>query len=161
MKPWELLESILRHGDQRALAKALHVSPQLVHSWTIPPRYLGGDGQRSPVECIIEMVKILRAEDNPEADKIVHGIAAETGFFVFKLMPGEVDDAKFAALLRDVSDVVRTKADAEYDGHVTPEEHRQIAKEVGELIERANAYRIHQYELAEREERRAQAVGIA
>lgn len=161
MKPWELLASILRHGDQRALAKALHVSPQLVYSWTIPPRYEGGDGQRSPVECTVEIVKILHAEQNPDADQIVHGIAAELGFFVFKLTAGEVDDAKFASLLREVSDVVRTRADAESDGRLTPEERRQIAKEVGDLIERANAYRIHQYELAEAEERRAKVVGIA
>lgn len=161
MKPWELLASILRHGDQRALAKALHVSPQLVYSWTIPPRYEGGDGQRSPVECTVEIVKILHAEQNPDADQIVHGIAAELGFFVFKLTPGEVDDARFAVLLREVSDVVRAKADAESDGVITADDRRKIAREVGELIERANAYRLHQYELAETEERRSKVVRIA
>ena len=156
---WQVLRDNLQHGNQRAIAKVLRVFPQKVNLWIKAP--LPDDvGQPSPVDRYARLIEAVRSTGNVEgADRIHLAVNEALGFAAYKVTSGYADDVDFAQLLRDFSDVVDERARAESPDSPggrsrTPEERREIAAKISDLIAGAMKYRDDQLALADAEERR-------
>jgi hypothetical protein len=158
MKAWQLLRANLIHGDQKAIAVALNMQATHVNLWLQPP-LPEGMGKPSPVDRYVRLVETVRLTGNVEgADRIHLAVNEALGFAAYKITEGYSDDADFAEILREFSDVVDERARAESPdspgGRIrTPEERREIAAKVTDLIAGAIKYREDQLALADAEER--------
>ena len=157
MKAWQLLRDNLVHGDQKAIASALSMQATHVNLWLQPP-LPDGMGKPSPVDRYVRLVEAVRSTGNVEgADRIHSAVNEALGFVAYKITEGYTDDADFAKLLLDFSEVVDERARAESadspGGRIrTPEERREIAARVTDLIAGAIKYRDDQLALADAEE---------
>lgn len=140
-----LLDRVFQFGDMTSVAQWLHIQASRVHEWT--------DGtKRSPFEVAALVVERLRLNNNPNAELPFLALARELGYIAIR-PETSADDGEFANVLREVSDVVQQRAEAERDGVVTPAERRAIAQQLSELIEKASAYRHAQLRQADEDER--------
>jgi hypothetical protein len=135
--------------DQAAVARALDIPPQHVSDWTRGER-------RNPFEAAAVVIEVLRQNGNPHADEPFLAIARRLGFVAYRNEHASADRA-FAEVLREVSDVVAAKADAEGDGAIDPRERRNIAQQLSELIERAAQYRDEQLAKATADEAKSRS----
>jgi hypothetical protein len=147
-----LLREIVQHGDTSSVARALGVSCQLIFEMTTGQR-------RSPFEAAAIFTEQLRRNSNPRADEAFLALARRLGFVAYRENIATVDDAEFAVVLRDFSDVVDARADAERPdspggADITTAERRELARRSSILIEAAAIYRDTQLLRAAEEDKR-------
>jgi hypothetical protein len=97
------------------------------------------DVRRSPFEAAVIAIEQLRKNGNARANELFLAMARRLGFVAYQEIAA-ADDAKFATLLREFSDVIETRSAAESDGVVTADERRRIARRAMELAECATSY---------------------
>jgi hypothetical protein len=127
-----LLGETFERGDQASVAAALGVPSQHVHEMV-------ADVRRSPLEGAVILIEQLRKNGNARANELFLAMARRLGFVAYQEIAA-ADDAKFATLLREFSDVIETRSAAESDGVVTADERRRIARRAMELAECATSY---------------------
>jgi hypothetical protein len=127
-----LLAETFERGDQASLGAALGIPPQHVNEWV-------ADVRRSPFEAAVIAIEQLRKNGNARANELFLAMARRLGFVAYQEIAA-ADDAKFATLLREFSDVIETRSAAESDGVVTADERRRIARRAMELAECATSY---------------------
>jgi len=133
VKPWQVLDSILERGDQKALASALNVSPHLVSSWSLPPEREGGTGHLSPVQRVIDMVVALRTNDNARADEIVRVVNESTGFLPPIRVSSDSTIAELSHFLKETSEALAAHARADADGEKSVAELDGLLREYGDV----------------------------
>jgi hypothetical protein len=128
----DVLAETFERGDQASVAVTLRIPPQHVNEWV-------ADVRPSPFEQSVKAIEQLRRNDNPRANEPFLAMARRLGFIAYQ-ESAAADDAKFATLLREFSDVIETRSAAEADGITTAEERRKIARRAMELAECATSY---------------------
>lgn len=133
----EVLAETFQRGDRTSIGTVLHVPPQHVDEWPTGAR-------RNPWEAAALATEAMRSNGNAHADEPFLWLARVLGYVAIRSTIAATNDAGFAKLLRELSDVVETRAAAQSDGEIDACEHRAIAERLAELIECATAYRLDQ-----------------
>jgi|SRR5581483_2067439 len=128
-----LLSGVFERGDQCSVGHALKISQQIVYEWLTGQR-------RSPFEAAAVVIEQLRRNGNARSDAPFLALARRLGYIAYR-HEERLDDAEFAELLREFSEVVDERARAEQDGRITRSERLAIAERVSELIDCAAQYR--------------------
>lgn len=123
------------HGDQSSVAARLGISRQKVNSW------LTGEPV-DPFTRVVAITQQLRENGNESADLPIFTVCRALNIVAYRRdsVP-ESSDACLADVVREMSDVLRTHAEADADGWITEEERRSLMTQLDELAERAHAMR--------------------
>lgn len=145
--PPALNETFMRDGQ--SVASALNIPRQFVNDWLQGTR-------RDPLTTTAILIETLRKNGNPNADYPFLALARRLDFIAVRA-PHATGDKAFTEVLREFADVMEVRAKAEADGVLTPAERRELARQLAELIERAEACRIDQLEKAAADDRISRA----
>lgn len=133
---------VFQHGDAKSVSVATNITEQHVRQWNTFEK-------RNPASTMVMAIEQLRRNGNPQADVPFQMAAHRLGYALVPLTATQTDDAQFAGVLRSIADVVDSKSQAEIDGHVTAEEHKDTAKTALAAAEKLIAFSRKQDELAE------------
>ena len=134
--PWQANQIALK-GVRKAVASRLGKSVELIDTWCRLPRSMGGEGEASPTQRVIEMVLAAREAVSPDADAPFLCIASDLGYApqvrvaVSEKASSLVD---VSAAMKEFSDFLAAVAKAFEDGAVTPKELSRIEVEIDEHV---------------------------
>jgi hypothetical protein len=130
----------MQHGDVTSVAHAMHVTRQHVEGM------ISGD-RLTPFERARRWTVQLRENGNPASEEWFLDLARSLGYVSYRIDVSR-DIEALSPILSESADVVRTHAETEADGIVTPEERRMRAKEAYELAEVSLAYAHREEQMA-------------
>lgn len=132
--PDPFLSDVVQHGDARTLGTVLGLgAPRMT-------AMLQGE-KRSPFAAARIVVEQLRRNGNPRADEPFIRLGRDLGFIVYRSNVTAATDIELSDALKEVSDVLRVRAERASDGVWDAADCRATAKEVDEAIERFAALR--------------------